>query len=161
MGQGVPGPSYDAGSHRPPGPSLDHLRDECRELSTPRRTRPQAWSRAAADARDNQGNELIDAQRQSTSGTEKKCLRTSGPKAIMTSLPAAASNSDCRRCSHPDCRATRCHWMRILGHRRASAGVIRFVESLPCTAGPLAGTLFKLRPWQRKFIKAVYATDKA
>jgi hypothetical protein len=40
------------------------------------------------------------------SGTEKKCLRTSGPKAIMTSLPTAASNSDRRRCSHPDCRAT-------------------------------------------------------
>src|SRR5712691_479406 len=46
---------------------------------------------------------LIDNQQ---SGTEKKCLRTSGPKAIMTSLPAAASNSDCRRRSHPDCRAT-------------------------------------------------------
>ena len=33
-------------------------------------------------------------------------------------------------------------------------------RSLPCTSGPKAGTLFKLRPWQRKFIKAVYATDK-
>jgi phage terminase large subunit-like protein len=41
-----------------------------------------------------------------------------------------------------------------------AARVIRFVESLPCSAGPLAGTLFQLRPWQRKFIKAVYATDK-
>ena len=51
-------------------------------------------------------NELIDAQRQSTSGTDKKCLRTSGLKTIITSLPAAASNSDCRRRSHPDCRAT-------------------------------------------------------
>src|SRR5208337_1012121 len=36
----------------------------------------------------------------------KKCLRTSGLKAIMTSLPAAASHSDFRRRSHPDCRAT-------------------------------------------------------
>ena len=36
--------------------------------------------------------------------------------------------------------------------------VIRFVESLPCSAGPLA--VFRLRPRQRKFIKAVYATDK-
>jgi terminase large subunit-like protein len=36
----------------------------------------------------------------------------------------------------------------------------RFIESLPVTAGPLAGTLFNLRPWQRKFIKAIYATDK-
>ena len=38
--------------------------------------------------------------------------------------------------------------------------VIRFVESLPCTSGPKAGTLFKLRPWQRKFIQAVYKTNK-
>src|SRR5712671_4116986 len=105
MGQGVPRPSYDAGSHRPPGPSLDHLRDECRELSTPRRTRPQAWTRAAADPRDNQGKRLIDAATIKT-GTEEKCLRTSARKAIMTSLPAAASSPDCPRRSHPDCRAT-------------------------------------------------------
>jgi phage terminase large subunit-like protein len=39
--------------------------------------------------------------------------------------------------------------------------VIRFAESLPCTSGPKAGTLFKLRPWQRRFIRAVYRTDKA
>jgi phage terminase large subunit-like protein len=39
--------------------------------------------------------------------------------------------------------------------------VVRFVNSLPCTAGPLAGKPLKLRPWQRKFIKAVYRTDKA
>jgi phage terminase large subunit-like protein len=39
--------------------------------------------------------------------------------------------------------------------------VIRFAESLPCTSGPKAGTLFKLRPWQRKFIRAVYRTNKA
>ena len=39
--------------------------------------------------------------------------------------------------------------------------VIRFVESLPCTSGPKAGTLFKLRRWQRKFIQAVYKTNKA
>jgi phage terminase large subunit-like protein len=38
--------------------------------------------------------------------------------------------------------------------------VIRFIESLPVTSGPLAGTLFKLRPWQKRFIRAVYATDK-
>jgi hypothetical protein len=35
--------------------------------------------------------------------------------------------------------------------------VIRFVESLPCSAGPLAGTQFRLRPWQKKFVKAAYA----
>ena len=39
--------------------------------------------------------------------------------------------------------------------------VIQFVNSLPCTAGPLAGTTLKLRPWQTRFIKAVYRTDKA
>ena len=38
--------------------------------------------------------------------------------------------------------------------------VIRFVNSLPCTQGPLAGTTLKLRPWQTKFIRAVYRTDK-
>jgi phage terminase large subunit-like protein len=38
--------------------------------------------------------------------------------------------------------------------------VIRFVNSLPCTAGPFAGTNLKLRPWQTRFIKAVYRTDK-
>jgi phage terminase large subunit-like protein len=42
----------------------------------------------------------------------------------------------------------------------AAERVIRFIESLPCTSGPLAGTLFRLRPWQKRFIRAVYATDK-
>ena len=39
--------------------------------------------------------------------------------------------------------------------------VIRFVNSLPCTAGLLAGTTLKLRPWQKRFIRSVYKTDKA
>lgn len=34
--------------------------------------------------------------------------------------------------------------------------VITFIETLPVTAGPLAGTLLKLRPWQKRFIRAVY-----
>ena len=38
--------------------------------------------------------------------------------------------------------------------------VIRFVATLPCTQGPLAGTTLKLRPWQKRFLKAVYRTDK-
>jgi phage terminase large subunit-like protein len=38
--------------------------------------------------------------------------------------------------------------------------VIKFVETLPCTQGPLAGTMLKLRPWQKRFLKAVYRTDK-
>ena len=39
--------------------------------------------------------------------------------------------------------------------------VIRFCESMPCSSGPLAGTLFRLRPWQKKFIKAVYTVDRS
>jgi phage terminase large subunit-like protein len=39
--------------------------------------------------------------------------------------------------------------------------VIKFIETLPVTAGPLAGTTLKLRPWQKKFIKAVYRVDRA
>jgi phage terminase large subunit-like protein len=39
--------------------------------------------------------------------------------------------------------------------------VIKFIETLPVTAGPLAGTTLELRPWQKRFIKAVYKTDKA
>lgn len=39
--------------------------------------------------------------------------------------------------------------------------VIAFCEDLPITAGSLAGTRMVLRPWQRKFIAAVYAEDRA
>ncbi|MGA7598419.1 MAG: terminase large subunit, partial [Pseudolabrys sp.] len=38
--------------------------------------------------------------------------------------------------------------------------VIKFVETLPVTAGPLAGTTLELRPWQKRFIGAIYRTDK-
>ena len=38
--------------------------------------------------------------------------------------------------------------------------VIRFVNSLPCTSGPMAGKNFKLRAWQEEFVRAVYATDE-
>src|SRR5262245_50241855 len=41
-----------------------------------------------------------------------------------------------------------------------AAKVIAFIETLPVTAGPLAGSLFKLRAWQKRFIRAIYATDK-
>lgn len=37
--------------------------------------------------------------------------------------------------------------------------VIAFLEDLPITAGKLAGTTMKLRPWQREFIEDVYAED--
>jgi phage terminase large subunit-like protein len=38
--------------------------------------------------------------------------------------------------------------------------VIRFIETLPCSSGPLAGSNFGLRPWQKRFIRTVYKTDK-
>lgn len=38
--------------------------------------------------------------------------------------------------------------------------VAAFCESLPVTSGSLAGTTFKLRPFQRRFLKSVYATDR-
>lgn len=37
--------------------------------------------------------------------------------------------------------------------------VVAFCEDLPITAGKLAGSSMKLRPWQRDFIEAVYAVD--
>lgn len=43
---------------------------------------------------------------------------------------------------------------------RAEA-VMAFCEGLTVTAGSLAGTPLRLRPWQRRFIQAVYATDEA
>jgi phage terminase large subunit-like protein len=38
--------------------------------------------------------------------------------------------------------------------------VCRFVESLPVTSGALAGTTFRLRPFQRKLIERIYRTDR-
>ena len=70
-GQAFPDQALTLAAHRSPRPSRHHLRDERRELSTPRRTRPQAWSRPPAHPCDNQGKGLIDAQRQSNSGTKK------------------------------------------------------------------------------------------
>ncbi|NOT39218.1 MAG: terminase large subunit [Alphaproteobacteria bacterium] len=40
-----------------------------------------------------------------------------------------------------------------------AARVIAFAESLPVTSGTLAGTQFKFRPWQRRWIEKVYRTD--
>jgi phage terminase large subunit-like protein len=39
--------------------------------------------------------------------------------------------------------------------------VIRFVESLPCTAGQWEGTTFRLRPWQKRELRRIYRNDKA
>lgn len=37
--------------------------------------------------------------------------------------------------------------------------VVAFLEDLPITAGKLAGSKMKIRPWQRKFLEAVYRED--
>ncbi|KQY18171.1 hypothetical protein ASE23_15750 [Rhizobium sp. Root73] len=37
--------------------------------------------------------------------------------------------------------------------------VVAFLQDLPITAGKLAGTTMEIRPWQRKFLEAVYAED--
>lgn len=39
--------------------------------------------------------------------------------------------------------------------------VIAFIETLKITSGKLAGSNLRVRPWQREFIEAVYATDAA
>ena len=39
--------------------------------------------------------------------------------------------------------------------------VVAFCEFLPITQGPLAKTKLRLRPWQRRFLEAVYAEDVA
>jgi phage terminase large subunit-like protein len=39
--------------------------------------------------------------------------------------------------------------------------VIKWIEHLKITSGSHAGRKFRLRPWQRKIIKAIYATDRA
>lgn len=37
---------------------------------------------------------------------------------------------------------------------------IKFIERLPVTSGLLAGTMFKVRPWQREILKGIYRTDR-
>jgi phage terminase large subunit-like protein len=37
--------------------------------------------------------------------------------------------------------------------------VLAFIEDMPITQGPLAGTKMKVRPWQRDFLAAVYRED--
>src|SRR5262249_21786094 len=76
-----------------------------------------------------------------------------GPGARVIQRPVEASSGERPASSEP-------HPWDAPGLSRAER-VIRFVESLPCTAGPLAGTQFRLRPWQKKFVRAVYATDRA
>lgn len=74
-------------------------------------------------------------------------LRGPGAKAIKRPAePVAEASSE----PHP--------W-EAEGLSRAER-VIAFMESLPVTSGALAGSTFRVRPWQRKFLKAVYATDR-
>jgi phage terminase large subunit-like protein len=51
------------------------------------------------------------------------------------------------------------HSWELPGLSRADR-VIRFAESLPCTAGQWAGTKFRLRPWQKNEIRKIYREDK-
>jgi phage terminase large subunit-like protein len=56
-------------------------------------------------------------------------------------------------------RRRRPAWQRK-GLSRAER-VIKFIESLTITAGAHAGRKFRLRPWQREIVDAIYATDAA
>jgi phage terminase large subunit-like protein len=49
-----------------------------------------------------------------------------------------------------------------VGRARAQQSSARhcLCETLPITSGPLAGTLLRLRPWQKRFIRAVYKTAR-
>lgn len=75
-------------------------------------------------------------------------LRGPGAKAIRRREAAEAPGG--QREPHP--------W-ETPGLSRAER-VRRFVESLPVTSGKLAGTTFRLRPWQWRFVRAVYRTDR-
>jgi phage terminase large subunit-like protein len=46
-----------------------------------------------------------------------------------------------------------------LPHLNRAERVIRFAETLPCSAGFGAGEKFRLRGWQKKFIRSVYRCD--
>jgi phage terminase large subunit-like protein len=46
-------------------------------------------------------------------------------------------------------------------HRTRAAAVIAWIEQLKITSGVHAGRPFKLRPWQKKIIQSIYATDKS
>lgn len=73
-------------------------------------------------------------------------LRGPGAKAIR------------RRAEAAEAAPTAPHPWEAPGLSRAEK-VRAFVESLPVTSGTLAGTTFRLRPWQWKEIKAIYRTD--
>jgi phage terminase large subunit-like protein len=46
------------------------------------------------------------------------------------------------------------------GLKRRSDKVIAFCQDMTITSGPLSGKKITLRPWQKKFIRAVYGVDK-
>jgi len=56
-------------------------------------------------------------------------------------------------------RRPRASWRRP-GLTRAER-VIKFIEGLKITSGSHAGRKFRLRPWQRAIVEAIYATDRA
>src|ERR1700739_4172834 len=89
MGQSLPRSGDDRCRRRPPGAPRHDLRDERRELSSPRCPRTQARPRSATRQRDNQSQCLIDAARQSKLA----------PPSLSDNHPNAATPD-----SHPDCR---------------------------------------------------------
>ena len=57
------------------------------------------------------------------------------------------------------CRAAETRGGAAQSHRCRAEQVCRFIGRLKITAGMHAGRRFKLRPWQREIIEALYATD--
>src|SRR5262245_41386645 len=74
-------------------------------------------------------------------------LRGVGAKPVGTGKPGAKA----RRRSRP--------WQKA-GLSRAER-VCKFIEGLRITSGIGAGRQFRLRPWQREIVAAIYRTDDA
>src|SRR6266446_3116130 len=87
---------YHADSERPGIPGLPPFTAMFAQVCATCHGLTGAGYSSPADARDNQGQGLIDVQRHSKAALRKKYLRTSGLKPIINSLSAAALNSDCR-----------------------------------------------------------------
>src|SRR5262245_17022931 len=77
-----------------------------------------------------------------------------GPSAKPGPKPQTSFRNDV-----PKPRKRRASW-RKPGLTRAER-VIRFIESLKITSGVFAGRPFKLRPWQKQIIAAIYATEES
>lgn len=74
-------------------------------------------------------------------------------------LRGPGANPKKRPASSVDPPASEPHPWAAAGLSRADR-VIAFMETLPVTSGSLAGTAFRLRPFQVKFIRDIYRTDR-